>query len=396
MKAKFEVMSKDIVEKLKKSNSKLLYKLQAEATDYAKVLGIDLIKRINSSKEYGPYWLTLENYTPYAIISTGMTYQTSSDRYNIGTRPVISFSSIKHVCKMINSSVIEKCEMGEMPQSFASDELQEELETSYIKRELKETGRVFTRNISELYVNSKLEMYSMKEYEYKGKKYVRVTDIKKIDGIVLEKDIKLMEYMPSYWIEVEPITWLIDRENDIAISEKILLAGIPYDVRKLLSYQYKEVTSILELYLNGYFKYEIGEEGLIDEKETEYYRYIAFTDRLIRKLLKEKDKYIEHGVTNDIILILVELINENNITTGISKELLMSTIVNQIIRQKGKRWIDLDYFINHIKSCNSLTASSKKEAIDKINNLTPQDCYEDYECFTVYPAYRYVLANHNI
>lgn len=34
----------------------------------------------------------------------------------------------------------------------------------------------------------------------------------------------------GYWIKVEPIEWLVDEENDIAITKKIIVSGIQFDL----------------------------------------------------------------------------------------------------------------------------------------------------------------------
>ena len=141
MKTKFGILTLEQIEKLKNSNSKLLYKLQAELTDYAKVLGCTSIKRSNSDKEFGPYWIFPTGESTRSITGYKQTYGTKLENNTIGTRPTVPFSSIEKLCKITTKSPIEKYTFGELPQSFASAEIEKELEELYINRELKETGR---------------------------------------------------------------------------------------------------------------------------------------------------------------------------------------------------------------------------------------------------------------
>jgi hypothetical protein len=206
-----------------------------------------------------------------------------------------------------------------------------------------------------------------------------------------------LEFIPSYWIEVEPITWLIDRDNDLAISEKILLSGIMFDNRNLELDQYKKYPSILELYLNHYFKNEIGIKELVDKQEKDYFKYVAFVSRLFQKLLEEGDKFLEVSSAEDeIVLTLVEFINESNIKNGVTKEQVIHHILTRTIKHKKNLCIKLDDFIKQINDCNLLKQEAKNELIKRIKALKPEDGYEDYEYYIEYPPYRLILQNKSI
>lgn len=394
MKARFEIITEETIERLKATNSKLLYKLESEITDYVKVLGTRGIKRLDSDKEYGPYWILSTKHGIQVIYGRSIKSVASENTQTVGTRPVIEFSSIEHLAKKISSSGIERYQLGEYPQTFAPMAVQEELESLYIENKLKPTGKSYTRNISRLRKKDDIELHSLPEYEYKGKKYVRVTQIVESHGYYAQNKESL-EHFPAYWVEVEPITWLVDRENDIAISEKILFSGIIYDKRKLHHTEYQRYQPILDMYLNGYFKYEIGEKGIIDEKETEHYQYIAFTSRLIQKLTKEVIGFQVTDALDDITLLLVDLVSEENIVKNISKEELMFKLLNNIfsikrVRNKNSRVLFSD-IIKEIKYNNALSMEAREKAIAQLKKLEPWEEFEDHCYYTEYPTYRLIL-----
>ncbi len=53
------------------------------------------------------------------------------------------------------------------------------------------------------------------------------------------------------WVEVSKVKWLVDEENDIALSKNILVAGIQFDNAK--DYEGNFENSNMYKYLNTYF-----------------------------------------------------------------------------------------------------------------------------------------------
>ena len=83
---------------------------------------------------------------------------------------------------------------GEFPQTIVKDnELNAELEKNYKKRAIWKTERKFTLPIGEKYQ----EYSKLPEYEYKGKKYIRLES----------------KNEEASWIEVEPVKWEVKGGN---------------------------------------------------------------------------------------------------------------------------------------------------------------------------------------
>ncbi len=79
----------------------------------------------------------------------------------------------------------------------------------------------------------------------------------------MEKKYESGEYV---WIEVKPITWFIDERNRLLFSEKILISGIPFAKKSLLSEDIKMVdyeSSMINSFLNNKFIVEIVKKARI-------------------------------------------------------------------------------------------------------------------------------------
>lgn len=152
-------------------------------------------------------------------------------------RPVLQSSSIFSKIssnRMAGYNGTEEVEYGEYPQNAAASKMQIILESEYYDDRLNETKASYTFNSAKWGddVGFKLETY--KEYEYQGKKYVRV----KANPCVpffSDDDYKFklsngVEYKKGdyIWVEVSPVIWLIDDETELLISKKGLASGIRF------------------------------------------------------------------------------------------------------------------------------------------------------------------------
>lgn len=101
-------------------------------------------------------------------------------------------------------------ELGEYPQSIASPNTQYDL---YMHKGV-QTGKKYSIQIPNDNSNG-LNIVQVEEYEYKGKKYVRIP--------------KKYKYMPYTWYEVEPIKWIVDLKHNKLICKDIIIVGSSYN-----------------------------------------------------------------------------------------------------------------------------------------------------------------------
>ena len=131
---------------------------------------------------------------------------------------------------------VYEVELGEYPQYVASVDMQKELNLEYVVDngkmmdifEIKETGRDYTfAKKGSLNLFSPMEY---KEYEYKGKKYIRMlanSDFKNYYEFELSNGVKC-ENDNYVWVEVSPVIWLIDDKTKKLVSKRGLLSGISF------------------------------------------------------------------------------------------------------------------------------------------------------------------------
>jgi len=187
----------------------------------------------------------------------------------------------------------EEVEYGEYPQYAPDKSIQKILESEYQNRNLQTTGKKYTFDKTEItnYPQT-FQAITYDEYEYSGKKYIRVKIINPTDlSIYLEysstnfilsngQTYKLGDHV---WIEVSPIKWLIDDKNQILISKIGLLSGIrfnPPDKEYNGDFQTTEMKEYLDKYMSkeiipsklpSYIKTEVQEkpksqrEKILDE-----------------------------------------------------------------------------------------------------------------------------------
>ncbi len=112
---------------------------------------------------------------------------------------------------------------GEYPQTAPSKSVQRELNNALKKYKLKATGRNYTLNVDE---NPIPEF----EYEIDGvlRKFILVKADMNEKNTVLSNSVKAIngEY---YWVEVEPVEWIIDTVTNALISKKGLISNISYN-----------------------------------------------------------------------------------------------------------------------------------------------------------------------
>ena len=209
-----------------------------EVTDFAYYSGGGYFSTLSDdrSRRTAPYWIKLPHMLPPISnpmyvdydgrrkikLPSSFSYRWVDDLVRYGSRPVVSYSSIKSMAynEKINSLGIKEIYFGEYPQTEVNEDYANELESEYSSGNTRLTGKSYTTSsrihedvlkLGDATCFVDFEPISYPEIEYKGKRYVRINS----QGCI-------------HWIAVEPIKWLVDEKSDMAIAEKVFLAGIPY------------------------------------------------------------------------------------------------------------------------------------------------------------------------
>lgn len=161
-----------------------------------------------------------------------------SSCYNVfirygGARPALPYSSISSISSngVRGASGIKEIEYGEYPQTIVNENYSRELENAYNNGNLRITGKSYTTDsVNYQDFNKSFQARTHTEYEYNGSKYIRfVGDENGADSVL--SDGRTIKSKDVYWVYVEPIIWLVDEKEDIALSKKLIFSGVQFKNR---------------------------------------------------------------------------------------------------------------------------------------------------------------------
>ena len=231
---------KDKLDILKKRGTK------AAITDFSVLLGgtvtSEHVKKDSSLEgRTGWYWTKSDdvNNIAYAVSFDGSRNRESS-RYtykrSYGARPALPFLSIGSIPtngesgKRARDGILE-VEYGYYPQKAVSKDMQERLERTYRSGSISKTRNSYTTDsIAYNEYDTSFQPQTHQEYEYNGKRYVRV----KANFYFYFGDFTLSngeQYRngDNVWVEVQPVKWLVDEKSRMMITEKIIFAGVQFN-----------------------------------------------------------------------------------------------------------------------------------------------------------------------
>ena len=205
------------------------------------------------------WWWTKSSYgdeVHAVLMSGGGSWSTVSRRIG-GSRPALPYSSISAISSngVRGSNGIKEIEYGEYPQTIVTETLSQELENLYNNYFLKTTGKKYTTDsVKYDEYNKKFNARIHTEYEYNGSKYIRLVGDYNCDCETLSDGIMVKKGKP-YWIKVEPITWLVDEKANIALSKKLLFAGVQF--KNTRDYDGDFSKTDIKQFMDNYFAKEI-------------------------------------------------------------------------------------------------------------------------------------------
>lgn len=260
-----EVFGVDGVEQLEVLKK---YGIKSAVTDLAILTGcyldrynICMVPDDNSLKGIAGNWGTKSPDGDGGVIfidEDGENYGTYCNHNDYSIRPVLIFSS-SSVFQQITSKRIsgyngtEEIEFGEYSQYVADVNMQEILENAYKNEFLYKTGRNYTFDSRVFDERSQcFKPITYDEYEYNGKKYIRVkaNSIFEIYSFELSNGsyYKNGDYV---WVEVSPVIWLIDDKTKMLVSKRGLVSGISLQTKGKIYYGDFATTEMKE-YLDKY------------------------------------------------------------------------------------------------------------------------------------------------
>ena len=171
----------------------------------------------------------------------------------------------------------EEVEFGKYPQNAADSRMQNILESEY-NRGMSKTGRSYTfDSVTDYDCDTGFKPVTYEEYEYQGKAYIRIKANFYCAGykFMLSNGVEYKngDYV---WVEVSPVKWLIDDENNQLISKKGLVSGIRFldkrtnykgDFDRTEMKEYLDKYMVKDLFQSVDFEYLQDMEYSIDKSE---------------------------------------------------------------------------------------------------------------------------------
>ena len=225
------------------------YGNQAAITDFAILLGSYVsmfhIKEGNEYKYRTNYWWLKtdnNNHNAFVVGTDGNINFFDINRRDGGIRPKLSYSSISNFSfnKNKTTNKIIEIEYGEYPQYIVDEKNSNELESVYKNGKIKITSKEYI--VDSVYMNAydiKFNERKLIEYKYNGQKYIRFIGDSNCEEKTLSDGRRIKEG-EIYWVKVDPITWLVDEEKNIAITKKIIVSGVQFNNKRNYKGDFKD------------------------------------------------------------------------------------------------------------------------------------------------------------
>ena len=256
-------------------NQKILEKsnMKADITDFAILLGG---KSFNGKGIYFTQTTVMTNtneYQPVIVNTKGNLRVGGIHDRNIGSRPcLISNNKGINIAVFPFEKVKEKKGImegyfGRYPQTVVNIKFSNELEQAVYSSNIITTGNTFTTDSPNVYENSSyFRPRNFTEFEYNGEKYIRVVATNISKGETLS-DGRVVKSGDAFWIKVEPIKWIFNRETNIAITKNILFAGVSYyNLKNFIDCYF--INNIVNKNVYNYLIEKNKIENIIEEKNS--------------------------------------------------------------------------------------------------------------------------------
>ena len=216
---------------------------KAAITDFSILLGAyvsDYHIDNDSSLEgrTGYYWTKSDDGDNVArvVYVDGYGLNNYVDRRDGGARPALPFSSISSIPtngesgKRARDGVLE-VEYGYYPQKAVSRDMQDRLERAYKSGTISKTRNSYTTDSRKYNAyDEKFLAKQHEEYEYNGKRYVRVEANSDFEwGEIQLSNGESYRDGDNVWVEVQPVKWLVDERAKVMITDKLIFSGVQFN-----------------------------------------------------------------------------------------------------------------------------------------------------------------------
>ena len=236
---------------------------RAIITDFSILLGgyvsSDYTSEGNKKDRVGSWWTKTHNehYDAYIVHIYGDELFNYVQSRTSGARPALPYSSIPSISftRVRDDNGIKEIEYGEYPQTIVDENYSRELEREYNNRSLRTTWKNYTTDsVSCNDADTSFIARTHTEYEYNGSKYIRFVGDLNCNGKVLS-DGRVIKSGDVCWVKVEPIIWLVDEKENIALSKKIIFSGVQFSHERNYKGDFEKTD--IKQFMDNYFSKDI-------------------------------------------------------------------------------------------------------------------------------------------
>ena len=289
---------------------------KAAITDFSVLLGGGVSdEHVNNDSSLegrtGYYWTKTDDGESYARVVNDFgdrDYNYVSSRYG-GARPALPFSSISSIPtngesgKRARDGILE-VEYGYYPQKAVSRDMQERLERAYRSGSISKTRNTYTTD------SRKYDAYDEKflakqheEYEYNGKRYVRIEVNSGKSQYTLSNGENYRDG-DNVWVEVSPVKWLVDERAKVMLTDKLIFSGVQFNHTRDYHTRDFDKTDI-KTFMDRYLSRDLEQtRGTISIGEgTEQAESVPTRKSRLQKLNPDKTKPVDRAKMTDTEII---------------------------------------------------------------------------------------------
>ena len=245
------------------------------------------------------YWINnglLNIDRPYEINARGKTIKIIKPsvyyKNTVSVRPYITYTGSLYNIPTNDKSIkrtddgLLEVEYGYYPQDLASKEMQENLETAYKNRNLLKTTNTYS--VFDKILNGKIIASEVDEYEYMGKRYVRVDGkYARYDEFELSNG-ETYNRKDSVWFEVQPVKWLVNEKTNSMITEKLIFSGVPFHDSQRVD-PIDITYTVMQIFIDDFFTKDLEQSNEV----------VLLGEHILYSFLIEKEKKVEQSKGNE-------------------------------------------------------------------------------------------------
>ena len=259
----------------------------------------------------GYYWTKTDDGDNDARVVNdgGRGYYSNVNKRDGGARPALPFSSISSIPtngesgKRARDGILE-VEYGYYPQKAVSRDMQERLERAYRSGSISKTRNTYTTD------SRKYDAYDEKflakqheEYEYNGKRYVRIEVNSGKSQYTLSNGENYRDG-DNVWVEVSPVKWLVDERAKVMLTDKLIFSGVQFNHTRDYHTRDFDKTDI-KTFMDRYLSRDLEQtRGTISIGEgTEQAESVPTRKSRLQKLNPDKTKPVDRAKMTDTEII---------------------------------------------------------------------------------------------